>query len=637
MATRRSGSRARRQKSVFTKGNTYTATKNTKTTDIPMENDHSCRKILRLSKEMQERVDNSPIVTEHDGCDLTSPMLLRPSETEEPPILGDEEYRILAPIKLLDLVNTTMNVHNSTTCKGHFEWDELAEDKRGVCWSMGLRCTLCKYRSGKHKLYYEVPSKRGRPAATANVGLQVGLAQNMISNTAMRQIFMCMNIVPPSYASMQKQANTVGETIIKCNEDDMHNEQDTIKHIQECRGTKNQSIAAEGDGRYNNALWSGGGKTPFQPATQMVYTVSENVSSSKKIIGVYTGNKLCKQATRLRSQGHKDVKCPDHRGKCTANLKETDSIGDEARGLKHIVENLKPGLNIGAFTADGDSKAHTALSSTCTVYRDVRHFGKSLKKQIENAKFSDQVFPSHTKAGRTVIQKRFAADLTKRCNAEFHRCHKETSGDASKLKARLTYITDAIVLCYSGDCSLCKKYSLVCNGRTPKFLLKPGVQLNFSSPDDDYIIRQCLHYRFGSHAVDLTEMNTNTQKSESVNRTYSKTNPKIVTWSRNFPARIHSAVHLRNNGFQQSTMKKMHAVGVPPCARVQNYIRTEERAIQQRLKYSMSVRHRQNSFRKIQRLYRLYDKHNEWKEDYKKNIAMPKLKKHSKTDHSYCK
>jgi len=76
---------------------------------------------------------------------------------------------------------------------------------------------------------------------------------------------------------------------------------------------------------------------------------------------------------------------------CTANLRPTDSIGDEERALSQVLREVQLDIKVGALTADGDSKAQKALDTGVEVLRDTRHFGQSLKKQIERAPFSDQV------------------------------------------------------------------------------------------------------------------------------------------------------------------------------------------------------------------------------------------------------
>jgi len=131
------------------------------------------------------------------------------------------------------------------------------------------------------------------------VGLQVGLSQNMVSNTAMRQILLSSNVTPPTPSPMQKQANKVGAAIESLNILDMQRQREKLQAVQHLRGQAGKPIPVEGDARYNNNLTSGGGKTPYQPATQTVYTLAENVTKEKKKLLVYTQEISC--VTRPKS------------------------------------------------------------------------------------------------------------------------------------------------------------------------------------------------------------------------------------------------------------------------------------------------------------------------------------------------
>jgi hypothetical protein len=61
----------------------------------------------------------------------------------------------------------------------------------------------------------------------------------------------------------------------------------------------------------------------------------------------------------MRAKG-RNVKCPNHRGICTANLDRTDVIGNESRSAERcackIAQDETP-LVVGQFTSDGDSAA----------------------------------------------------------------------------------------------------------------------------------------------------------------------------------------------------------------------------------------------------------------------------------------
>ena len=600
--------------------------------------------ICRLTPEMQEMVENCPVGAPVSASHPDSPMLLRPRENAEKlPEQCSQENRLLSPEKVLELFRKAHTEHMTSTCQADFVWDKSVEQKWGWSWSMGLKCSKCSYATGSFKLYHEIESKkRGRKSSTANVGLQIGLNDSMISNTSLRQIAMSANITPPSYASMQRQSNRVGDALVKMNAADMKQQRNNVRRVLELRGEPDASVAVEGDGRYNNAIWSAAGKTPYQPATQITYSLSENVTTKKKIISVYTGNKLCHQG-ELQRKKNPNITCPNHKGVCTMTIQPSDSIGDEARALRHVLDEVAEDLTIGILTSDGDSMVHRAVDSSVQVMRDTRHFGNSLRKQLERAPFSDKVFPGKTKADRTSLHKRFASDVAKRCNSEYKLCFNKNKGDILKIKRQLSYCIDAVIKCYGGDCSLCKKYSLVCKGSGDKFLLPKGVTMTFTNTADEALFRQCLNFRLGHKAINLNSINSNTQKSESINRTYQKTNPKLVTWSRNFPSRIHSAVHLRNHGFAASTASKMKAVGVMPSTRLLGYLQAEDRHMKQRLKQRMSIEHRQRAMQKIISKYRRYDQqktNNKTKPDYAKEISMPKLVFKQKpvfNEHSYAK
>lgn len=310
---------------------------------------------------------------------------------------------------------------------------------------------------------------------------------------------------------------------------------------------------------------------------------------------------------------------------CTANLQATDSIGDESRALRSILLDVEADIKVGSLTADGDSHIQQALGADIPVYRDMRHFGQILKRQIEKAPFSDNVFPGATKAARSNIHKRFAIDVAKRCNAEYHQCYTKKKGDLDSIKRQLTYAIDAIIKCYEGDCTLRKKYSFVCRGKSAKFLLPLNTKLNFSYNTDEKLFRDCLHFRLGRKAVELTQLNSNTQKSESINKTYQKTNPKLITWSRNFSPRIHSAILLRNNSFAKSTADKMLAAGLRPSTPIKRHLQKEDQRITYRTKHNKSLKPC-TMYRKKQVLYRTYDlKRSEPQPQYKKEVAMPSL------------
>ncbi|CAC5404657.1 unnamed protein product [Mytilus coruscus] len=65
--------------------------------------------------------------------------------------------------------------------------------------------------------------------------------------------------------------------------------------------------------------------------------------------------------------------------------------------------------------------------------------------------------------------------------------------------------------------------------------------------DDENLVRNCMNIRFGRKNLEKTRFGTSTQKCEATNRGYNKSNPKDITFQKNFPARIHSTAHKINH------------------------------------------------------------------------------------------
>ncbi|XP_041347196.1 uncharacterized protein LOC121367109, partial [Gigantopelta aegis] len=487
--------------------------------------------------------------------------------------------------------------------------------KKNVLDSEVVPPCLTDHTSKKHKLYEEVtlPTARGQKAAQPNIGIHVGLMNTSVGITGFRDSLSAAGIPVGSKRGMQNSANYVGSKTVYINRQDMKERRSNLVRLNKLKGfTSDHKISVEGDCRYNNRLFGGNSSTPLQPATQAVYTIAENETPKKEIIGIYTANKLCKKAEILRSKGEK-ITCPDHGGKCTANLKTTDSIGNEGLYAEKCVKEFQVDedkLNIGYFTTDGDSHATDgatrAQTGSIENLRDTRHFSKSQQKAIEKVSFSLTMFPGKNKSDRQKVQRRFAIDIKQRCHLELDIAHRQLAGDITKIVRKMTYTIDSIVACVSGNCStLCQRHSFVCSGRRikawkPAYL--PADSVLKMKEGDKELLRKCLELRLGKTALLKTKLNTNTQKVESVNRAYTRTNPKQVTFYRNFEARIHSAAHMLNKGILKSTVTRCQLVGAPLTGRIHALAELKARECEDRYhatrKKTTRYRSRRNYLRK---------------------------------------
>ena len=96
-----------------------------------------------------------------------------------------------------------------------------------------------------------------------------------------------------SQKDLQKIANAVLKLLKNVNKSDMKARRKSLKTIQLLRGQPKTDIAIQSNGVFNNPLYSGIRKTPFQPAPQCSYLVVENATRKKQVIAMENVSKLC--------------------------------------------------------------------------------------------------------------------------------------------------------------------------------------------------------------------------------------------------------------------------------------------------------------------------------------------------------
>ena len=143
--------------------------------------------------------------------------------------------------------------------------------KIGLRWRERRLCTECNYKSNTFNLFEEEKSNNpGRRPAWISQGLQVGLSQTYIGPSSFSKLLCSISTPPPSASGMQKCANKTMPNIRKENIDDMMLRCQDFSVLRVC-GKDTKAVNVQADGCYNNALYSGVGKTPFQLSTQAIY------------------------------------------------------------------------------------------------------------------------------------------------------------------------------------------------------------------------------------------------------------------------------------------------------------------------------------------------------------------------------
>lgn len=535
---------------------------------------------------------------------------------------------------MCDMWNTSFREHLSEkpNCRGNLLWDDSKEEQRGFVWRAILFCDKCNYISKKFNLYTTLQSKkRGPKTAAINHGMQVGLSQVPIGGAGLRKILLSGNIPAPSTKGMQLSANIVNEQLISANQKDMANIRNELKLINDMRGHAQNQIDIESDGCYNNPLYSGVGKTPFQPATQSCYVVVENMTDKKLVINLVTKNKLCSYG-KDHSEDDLNIKeC-----KCTQNLQMTESIGNEEKSAKDGFQTLyNEGIEIRHLTTDPDSSSFRAAEVVAREFNaetspksllDTRHFSDNQRKFIRNNNNMLNLMPGGTVKERSGLLNQFALDLSQRCTAEYESALTKCNGDTAKFKNKLSHTVDAMILCYQNKHCICRTKSFVCAGRdnpwvnNSKYLPK-NFKLNLTLKEQTEL-RKCINYRLAPQELERTKLGTNTQKSECVNKVIRRSLPRSINFSKNFPGRANSAVSAANHGPADSVKALCLSVGSPiTCSKVENQLKGEQKIYENNKRYKKTNKYKQSRREKIRKKFELYAKHQETVK-YKKGMLL---------------
>lgn len=636
---------------------------------LPTE-EHQLPVYVRLNRDVQEMVDSRVSVSTSVDAPCSNPgqprMLLRPNPARPTMLKNaqhatvdnpeEQSYRLLHAEKTADLWNDSTSEHRNLNpdCNGRLRWHMPGEIQRGLCWREQLSCDSCDYVSKRKNLYKEVQTnKRGPKPASANYGLQVGLAHTGTSNTGFCKMILATNTPAPSKSSMQATANKVGKILVETNKADMKKIRQDLRDVQVARGYQPDTpINLEMDSRYSNPIHSGGGCTPFQPATQVTQLVAENCTNKKKIIQVTTKSKLCQTCALLKSGSTTVTGMGPDWHDCTASLPQDESIGNERQLARESLRELnEDNITCHILTTDPDSSAFRAAedlylagetTAPPTHQLDTRHVTSNQRKNAKNINFSKGMFGCKTVEQKKYRLGRFSKDLGSRCQAEHEGAMLHYYGDTGKVSKQMAHIRDSIVSCYCGDHKACRKYSFACRGtrkcnwiQKSKFLPQSIKRLDGLKPtkcDKDKLIK-CVEYRLGPLMLNNTKHLLTTQKIESANKSLAATIPRNMTFSRNHDARAHTSVHSLNAGIGEAVVSECHAVGAP----LTSGTRVTRRLLQMQeidIKQKAGKKSRKSKLArnlKTKYLFQLHENKEKTPDEYQKDVCMPKM------DHSYSK
>jgi len=470
------------------------------------------------------------------------------------------------------------------------QFDIAQEVKWGLGWKQSLQCTKCQFTSPTYKLYSEVstPRKRGAKPAAVNLSLQSGLMDTPIGNRGARLLMTNMDIPPPAKSSMQRLSNFVSDKTTLINTEDMKDRVQEIKDLNKRSGnTYPNVISVAVDARYNTTS-IGHSKKAGQGASQAIALACETVTDKKYIISAVMQNKLCWIGAWMRGKGL-NVQCPGGHEGCTGNLLPAKPLSEYDMGQAIGSQLAMQDVLVKYATTDGDARSAKGIEASLKVLQpmweverlaDPYHLAKSQFRQCNSAVFSTDMFQGKTKLQKTEMKKIFSQDVKARCSLVMKELMKTNCGDLLILKKSLPKVLQATVKCYAGDCSMCRRHSLVCGGGPSNcwwfrsMYLGPNQVTSLEMNENDkFILTEVLKIRLSEEAVTLTRFNTNTQKCEAVNRSISVSLPKNVNYGRNAMGRLSSVVLRNNMGIKKSTELKAESLGAPLSARTQQSLK----------------------------------------------------------------
>ena len=503
-----------------------------------------------------------------ESVQIVTPVSLKVTRSQTP-VSEDDQYAIFSIDNLQLCFNEVYKDHRIQfpNCWGDLNMKKKFQQIISTSWN--FTCSKCSFSSKSYRMFKtneRTDGKKGRKMSTLNQALGVALVRSSIGATVFAEILLNLGIKPGAHSSISKLVDD-GSAIC---------EQVCQDHLKQTRANlKGKQISVEADSRYNNAI--GSRETPFQAGTQSVFTVCENITDRKQIIDFVVQNKLCTGCSRLHNQGVDVV--PGGHPNCTATMKISDSIGAEGISAEQCAKKLKKeGLNISHITTDGDSQSGKKFQlqyPNAEALQCLVHFSKRQKNSIIKEKsFSEHMFQGETKKQKEIAQKWFAEDIRQRCSAEIKLAVKKCSDMGfksdvevkKKLKSLLSKTPDAIIRCHKGDCGdMCAKYSFACRGRKGDYQWKKDRMFKKKTikptKADEDILKSHILNRLGSRSLNVTYLNSNTNKCEGSHRGYTKTNPKSITCPKNFKGRNTAAILCMNLGFNESTHRLHSATG----------------------------------------------------------------------------
>ena len=464
----------------------------------------------------------------------------------------EAEYGILKLCKVSELFNNFLKQHMNLSNCNQPNVEFIKKKHNGLCITAVLKCKNCSISSDQVDLFDRIDGKNktGPAAGCLNEALPLACLKTKMGMKDIQFFLSTLSIQPPTASLMQKKLNKLCDLMVTVNEQSMVKNQELVKQIIEIKNEK--TVSVETDVSYNNRLQLG-----YEAGTQAFAPMIENVTNRKLTLSLDHINRLCQ---------HKKTNCQSK--ECHKNYPDGKTMASsETQMIQNNIQKInRTGiLEVGAVTSDACSQ----ISKVCKTMtkKPIRHFTCYVHKMRNFQKHIHfmQLTPSTYTNGldKSQFTKQLGLSFRKRVQKELGRLKRRCRKETEFVKCASLCIRN-VIDCFSNNHTMCQILSTVCEAHKecyrPSFL--PGGKHLTLSKTDHGKISSILAKDFSHDNLHELFGLTTTNKSESMHNRLMTYITKRVTWSRNFSAMCHSAVHSDTVGTGQSTIILAKEAGI---------------------------------------------------------------------------
>jgi len=567
-----------------------------KTQDIVQQDVY--RQYVRVPKDIVEKANvDYPLSSLRPGPETEEASLLQSLTLQSMTHGQIRGNRLLNMSCLADFMTGIYREHKeqSPSCDPAFYFPQNEERTRGLGTSIKVRCNFCVYVSDRRNMFENASGQtntRGFPAAKVNLQLANFLGKSPMSISDIRLLFASLDSICGSETGLQKLVTRYSSIWKEMNDKKMT---DNINIVRDLKSANPSSpVTALTDTVYNNAPK---GRGMYQPGTQSFSPLLH--AETGLLLAVSTRNKLCSRNELSCSLNHE----------CKADMKPETPMGNsEMSSLRDNVESVAgKGLKLDNIVSDGVN----ALPEDLPVKLDcIIHRSRAQGRKMNSITFSEDLVGKTTSTGHSYAKAKLVHAIVRRCSMELFSAVKKY-GTGNKLFNVMRNIRGNIIECFRGDHSQCKKNSLVCNGRNPKYSHLPYCKPINATMDDVVKLQSVIDFKLNDNSISKQTHLFSTNRVENLHLRTLKILPKAKTSKLNYEAKNHSAMI-------------NHGIGTATSLALANKALGSTNEDQKALKVLSSLQKREQYFTKYKRQTQFKSRRN-----YKKlcNINMKKFSK----------